>query len=57
MHQFQINLIKDFLKFPLFQGHIERQVLVQNYEVGKSVAFDPRVRNLKEVYTSDGYKM
>ncbi|TVU10824.1 hypothetical protein EJB05_44376 [Eragrostis curvula] len=38
-------------------GHVERQVLVPNYEVGKSVAFDHRIRNLKEVYTSDGYKM
>ncbi|RCV10911.1 hypothetical protein SETIT_2G146100v2 [Setaria italica] len=39
------------------QGHAERQVLVQDYEMGKSVAFDQRIRNLKEVYTSDGYKM
>nr|CAB3456476.1 unnamed protein product [Digitaria exilis] len=39
------------------QGHAERQVLVQDYEVGKSVAFDQRIRNLKEVYTSDGFKM
>ncbi|XP_039794532.1 structural maintenance of chromosomes protein 6B-like isoform X4 [Panicum virgatum] len=39
------------------QGHTERQVLVQDYEVGKSVAFDKRIRNLKEVYTSDGCKM
>ncbi|KAK3132524.1 hypothetical protein QOZ80_6AG0523890 [Eleusine coracana subsp. coracana] len=38
-------------------GHIERQVLAQNYEVGKSIAFDHRIRNLKEVYTSDGCKM
>ncbi|KAF3325888.1 structural maintenance of chromosomes protein 6B [Carex littledalei] len=35
----------------------ERQVLVQDYEVGKSVAFEQRVKNLKEVYTSDGYKL
>nr|XP_009400681.1 PREDICTED: structural maintenance of chromosomes protein 6B-like [Musa acuminata subsp. malaccensis] len=38
-------------------GSAERQVLVQDYEVGKSVAFDQRIPNLKEVYTSDGYKM
>lgn len=41
----------------LVQGSAERQVLVQDYEVGKSVAFDQRIPNLKEVYTSDGYKM
>jgi len=45
------------LKVSLFQGHTERQVLVQDYEAGKSVAFDKRIRNLKEVYTSDGSKM
>ncbi|RLN33350.1 hypothetical protein C2845_PM03G29530 [Panicum miliaceum] len=39
------------------EGHAERQVLVRDYEVGKSVAFDKRIRNLKEVYTSDGCKM
>ncbi|KAJ1288974.1 hypothetical protein BS78_02G129900 [Paspalum vaginatum] len=39
------------------QGHAERKVLVRDYEVGKSVAFDQRIRNLKEVYTSDGCKM
>ncbi|OAY78563.1 Structural maintenance of chromosomes protein 6B [Ananas comosus] len=38
-------------------GHAERQVLVQDYEMGKSVAFEQRVQNLKEVYTSDGYRM
>ncbi|KAH7659441.1 P-loop containing nucleoside triphosphate hydrolase protein [Dioscorea alata] len=38
-------------------GNAERQVLVQDYEMGKSVAFDQRIQNLKEVYTSDGYKM
>ncbi|KAJ0962005.1 hypothetical protein J5N97_029833 [Dioscorea zingiberensis] len=38
-------------------GHAERQVLVQDYEIGKSVAFDQRIQNLKEVYTSDGYRM
>ncbi|XP_066397226.1 structural maintenance of chromosomes protein 6B-like [Miscanthus floridulus] len=39
------------------QGHAERQVLVQDYKTGKSVAFDQRIRNLKEVYASDGCKM
>ncbi|RZC69200.1 hypothetical protein C5167_032305 [Papaver somniferum] len=38
-------------------GHAERQVLVINYEAGKSVAFDQRIPNLKEVFTSDGTKM
>ncbi|KAG6528203.1 hypothetical protein ZIOFF_010354 [Zingiber officinale] len=38
-------------------GGAERQVLVQDYEVGKSVAFEQRIPNLKEVYTSDGYRM
>ncbi|KAK9120624.1 hypothetical protein Syun_018241 [Stephania yunnanensis] len=31
------------------EGNAERQVLVNNYEVGKSVAFDQRIPNLKEV--------
>ncbi|PIN15085.1 DNA repair protein RAD18 (SMC family protein) [Handroanthus impetiginosus] len=35
----------------------ERQVLVKDYDVGKTVAFDKRISNLKEVYTSDGFKM
>ncbi|KAL6580582.1 hypothetical protein OROMI_008606 [Orobanche minor] len=35
----------------------ERQVLVKDYDAGKMVAFDQRISNLKEVYTSDGYKM
>ncbi|KAL6639820.1 hypothetical protein ACP70R_022642 [Stipagrostis hirtigluma subsp. patula] len=39
------------------QGHAERLVLVRDYEEGKSVAFDQRIRNLKDVYTSDGYRM
>ncbi|EER98630.1 hypothetical protein BDA96_02G160800 [Sorghum bicolor] len=39
------------------QGHAERQVLVRDYAMGKSVAFDQRIRNLKEVYASDGCKM
>ncbi|XP_073111827.1 structural maintenance of chromosomes protein 6B [Elaeis guineensis] len=38
-------------------GNVERQVLVQDYEMGKSVAFDQRIQNMKEVYTSDGYRM
>lgn len=38
-------------------GHAERQVLVKDYEMGKAVAFNQRILNLKEVYTSDGYKM
>lgn len=40
-----------------FQGSVERQVLVENYEEGKEVAFDHRVPNLKEVYTKDLKKM
>ncbi|KAF0912252.1 hypothetical protein E2562_013204 [Oryza meyeriana var. granulata] len=39
------------------QGSAERTVLVRDYEAGKSVAFDYRIQNLKDVYTSDGYKM
>ncbi|KAL6854585.1 hypothetical protein ACP4OV_019147 [Aristida adscensionis] len=39
------------------QGHAERHVLVRDYEEGKSVAFDQRIRNLKDVYTSDGFRM
>ncbi|KAF5191059.1 Structural maintenance of chromosomes protein, partial [Thalictrum thalictroides] len=38
-------------------AHAERQVLVKDYEVGKSVAFDQRIPNLKEVFTSEGHKM
>ncbi|KAM3281888.1 structural maintenance of chromosomes protein 6B [Capsicum chacoense] len=38
-------------------GNAERQVLVKDYDAGKAVAFDQRISNLKEVYTSDGYKM
>lgn len=40
-----------------FQGGAERQVLVEDYDVGKAVAFDKRIQNVKEVYTLDGYKM
>ncbi|PON53147.1 Structural maintenance of chromosomes protein [Trema orientale] len=39
-------------------GNVERQVLVENYEVGKVVAFNnSRNSNVKEVYTLDGFKM
>jgi len=30
---------------------------VQDYKVGKSVAFDKSIRNMKEVCTADGCKM
>ncbi|KAB1226809.1 Structural maintenance of chromosomes protein 6B [Morella rubra] len=38
-------------------GDAKRQVLVRDNDVGKTIAFDQRISNLKEVYTSDGYKM
>ncbi|XP_042503753.1 structural maintenance of chromosomes protein 6B-like isoform X1 [Macadamia integrifolia] len=38
-------------------GSAESQVLVRDYEVGKSVTFEQRIPNLREVYTLDGYKM
>lgn len=38
-------------------GSAERQVLVPNYEIGKNVAFEQRIQNLKDVYTSDGFRM
>lgn len=38
-------------------GHAERQVLVKDYEMGKAIAFEQRIHNLSEVYTSDGYKL
>ncbi|KAG0457174.1 hypothetical protein HPP92_022331 [Vanilla planifolia] len=38
-------------------GGAERQVLVQNYDMGKNVAFEPRIQHLKEVFTSDGFRM
>nr|DAD47780.1 TPA_asm: hypothetical protein HUJ06_017718 [Nelumbo nucifera] len=38
-------------------GNAERQVLVKDYEVGKTVAFDQRIPNLKDVYTIEGYRM
>lgn len=43
--------------FLLFQGSAERQVLVEDYDAGKAVAFEKQISNLKEVYTIDGYKM
>ncbi|KMS98888.1 hypothetical protein BVRB_3g067820 [Beta vulgaris subsp. vulgaris] len=39
------------------KGGAERQVLVKDYETGKTVAFEKRVSNLKEVYTAEGYKI
>ncbi|RWR86686.1 structural maintenance of chromosomes protein 6B-like protein isoform X1 [Cinnamomum micranthum f. kanehirae] len=38
-------------------GSAERQVLARDYEIGKSIAFDQRISNLKEVYTIEGYRM
>lgn len=40
-----------------FQGKAERQVLVKDYSVGRTVAFDQRIPNLTEVFTLDGFKM
>ncbi|RZC57416.1 hypothetical protein C5167_004720 [Papaver somniferum] len=39
------------------KGSAERQVLVSDYKAGKSVAFDQRISNLKEVFTEDGTNM
>ncbi|KAL2920477.1 Structural maintenance of chromosomes protein 6B [Bienertia sinuspersici] len=39
------------------KGSAERQVLVKDYDTGKTVAFGERVPNLKEVYTAEGYRM
>ncbi|XP_010423182.1 PREDICTED: structural maintenance of chromosomes protein 6A [Camelina sativa] len=36
---------------------VERQVLAENYEVGKTIAFERRLLNLKDVFTIDGYRM
>ncbi|VVB13603.1 unnamed protein product [Arabis nemorensis] len=36
---------------------VERQVLAENYDVGKAVAFGKRLSNLKDVYTLDGFRM
>ncbi|CAI0380925.1 unnamed protein product [Linum tenue] len=38
-------------------GNAERQVLVKDYDTAKAVAFDQRMSNVHEVYTSDGYRM
>ncbi|KAL4557168.1 hypothetical protein LXL04_035340 [Taraxacum kok-saghyz] len=38
-------------------GGAERQVLVRDYDTGKTVAFDQRIPNLKEVYTLEGHRM
>ncbi|XP_071732184.1 structural maintenance of chromosomes protein 6B-like [Rutidosis leptorrhynchoides] len=38
-------------------GSAERQVLVRDYDMGTTVAFNQRVPNLKEVYTLEGHKM
>lgn len=35
----------------------ERQVLVRTYDIGRTVAFDQRISNVKEVYTLEGHKM
>ncbi|WMV31145.1 hypothetical protein MTR67_024530 [Solanum verrucosum] len=52
-----LNVLIDVVKFLFLWGNAERQVLVKDYDAGKTVAFDQRISNLKEVYTSDGYKM
>ena len=53
-----INLFVIFTSYGyVFLGNAERQVLVEDYDIGKGVAFDSRNSNLKEVYTLDGYKM
>ncbi|EOA19857.1 hypothetical protein CARUB_v10000108mg [Capsella rubella] len=36
---------------------VERHVLAENYEVGKSIAFERRLSYLKDVFTMDGYRM
>ncbi|ESQ40700.1 hypothetical protein EUTSA_v10012532mg [Eutrema salsugineum] len=36
---------------------VERRVLAENYEVGKTVAFESRLSHLKDVLTIDGYQM
>lgn len=30
---------------------------MKDHQTGMEVAFDQRIKNLKEVYTSDGYRM
>lgn len=39
------------------QGGAERQVLAQDYDAGKQIAFAGRNNNVKEVYLKDGTKM
>ncbi|KAK6155893.1 hypothetical protein DH2020_010141 [Rehmannia glutinosa] len=51
------NVVKTVNSLYFLQAGAERQVLVKDYDVGKMVAFDQRISNLKEVYTSDGCKM
>ncbi|GMJ05949.1 structural maintenance of chromosomes 6A [Hibiscus trionum] len=38
-------------------GKAERQVLVKDYNMGRTVAFDQRIQNVLEVFTLDGFKM
>ncbi|KAE8720187.1 Structural maintenance of chromosomes protein 6B [Hibiscus syriacus] len=38
-------------------GRAERQVLVEDYNRGRAVAFDRRIQNVLEVFTLDGFKM
>ncbi|KAI9073105.1 hypothetical protein K1719_044935 [Acacia pycnantha] len=57
-----INVLVDLqevgnVAFSFDMWSIERQILVRDYDTGKMVAFDERISNLKEVFTSDGYKM
>ncbi|OIW05547.1 hypothetical protein TanjilG_23333 [Lupinus angustifolius] len=37
-------------------GNVERQVLVNDYNIGKVIAFEQRIHNLKEVYMANGSK-
>lgn len=58
MLYFKMVLVCALLQVCLhFQGDAERQVLVRDYDMGKAVAFEQRIQNLKEVHTLDGYKM
>lgn len=43
--------------FFFLKASVERLVLVEDYDTGKSVAFDQRPQNLKDIYTSDGFRM
>lgn len=40
-----------------FQSGVERRVLAENYEVGKTIAFERRLSHLNDVFTIDGYRM